>query len=339
MIKLSIIIPVFRIERYLPQCLDSVLALASDKVEIICVNDGSPDGCARILEDYAKRDPRVCIIEQKNRGLSAARNVGVEAARGEYILFVDGDDFVVPDLFAQCFERLDDYPSADVFAVDFCMVFSRDGQYFEKPIFQITQACDGAQGLDFLPKMLSQRRCFWNVWRYIWRRAFLLEHQITFQEGWLCEDVEYTTKVFMARPQIVFFHCPFYRYRIAREDSLMGQTTSKRVHNVVISLENCIRWLDASDFEWKQSLISQYQFELLLTLAQYWELPREERGELSALFRKKLPLFQIGSDGIAHAAYVVCSVMGIPFASLSLSAVKWITRKGRVFWKAATGKR
>lgn len=339
MIKLSIIIPVFRVESYLPQCLDSVLALASRQVEVICVNDGSEDGCERILAGYAERDPRVSVIHQRNMGLSAARNAGVEAARGEYILFIDGDDFVISDLLAQCIERLDAYPSADIFATDFCMVFSKNGQYFEKPIFQITAKCDGAQGLDFLPKMLSRRQCFWNVWRYVWRRAFLLEHQISFKEGWLCEDLEYMTKAFMARPRMVFFHCPFYRYRVAREDSLMGSATVKRIHDAVMSMENCIRWLDASDFEWRQNLISQYQFELLLTIAQYWELPRQERKALETLFRGRLPLFKIGDDAIAHAAYAVLSVAGIPLTSFMLSCAKRVKRKGRAFWRQAAEER
>lgn len=101
---ISVIIPVYNVEKYLHQCMDSVLAQTYKNLEVILVDDGSMDGSAKLCDEYAAKDPRVKVIHQTNLGVSAARNAGLKAARGEYIGFVDGDDYIDPDMFACLFE-------------------------------------------------------------------------------------------------------------------------------------------------------------------------------------------------------------------------------------------
>ncbi len=101
--KVSVIIPVYNVEKYLGECLDSVLWQTLKDIEIICVNDGSTDGSAKMLAEYAAKDPRIRIITQANAGLSAARNVGMDAATGKYIYFLDSDDYIKDDAMEKCF--------------------------------------------------------------------------------------------------------------------------------------------------------------------------------------------------------------------------------------------
>ena len=96
--KVSIIVPVYKVEKYLRRCLDSILSQTFDDFEVICVNDGSPDNSIDILNEYASRDNRFCVVEQENQGLSMARNNGKKLARGEYIYFLDSDDYIHPQL-------------------------------------------------------------------------------------------------------------------------------------------------------------------------------------------------------------------------------------------------
>ena len=103
----SLIVPVYKSEATLGACLDSLLAQTEADIEIICVNDGSPDNCASILESYASRDARICVITQQNQGLSAARNAGMDVARGRIVDFVDSDDTVSPDLCRRLVEVFD----------------------------------------------------------------------------------------------------------------------------------------------------------------------------------------------------------------------------------------
>lgn len=98
--KISVVVPVYNVEKYLPCCIDSILAQTFTNFELILVDDGSPDGCPAICDEYAKRDCRVKVVHQQNQGVSAARNIGLDMTRGEYVCFVDSDDYISQDLFS-----------------------------------------------------------------------------------------------------------------------------------------------------------------------------------------------------------------------------------------------
>ena len=96
---ISVIVPVYKVEPYINHCVDSILAQTYRDFELILVDDGSPDNCGKICDEYAKQDSRVHVIHQENKGVSAARNAGISLAKGEYISFIDGDDYVEKDFF------------------------------------------------------------------------------------------------------------------------------------------------------------------------------------------------------------------------------------------------
>lgn len=100
--KISIVVAVYNIESYLNQCLDSLINQTIKDIEIICVNDGSTDNSQNIINEYSKKDSRIKVINQDNKGISAARNAGIDAATGEYLLFIDGDDYIDLDLCEKC---------------------------------------------------------------------------------------------------------------------------------------------------------------------------------------------------------------------------------------------
>lgn len=100
MCRVSVIVPIYQVEQYLPRCLDSILAQTFTDFELILVNDGTKDGCPAIMDAYARRDSRIRLVHKENGGLSSARNAGLDVARGEYIAFVDSDDYVAPELLA-----------------------------------------------------------------------------------------------------------------------------------------------------------------------------------------------------------------------------------------------
>lgn len=104
--ELSIIVPVYKVEPYLPKCIDSILAQTFTDFELILIDDGSPDRCGEICDEYAKKDSRIVVIHQKNQGVSAARNAGLDAAQGEYIGFVDADDWLEPEMYKSLMDRL-----------------------------------------------------------------------------------------------------------------------------------------------------------------------------------------------------------------------------------------
>lgn len=116
--KLSIVVPVYGVEPYLPKCIDSILNQTYRDFELILVDDGSPDSCGAICEEYAARDGRIHVIHQENQGVSAARNAGLDMARGEYLGFVDPDDWIQPEMYATLISALEEN-QADVAACGF----------------------------------------------------------------------------------------------------------------------------------------------------------------------------------------------------------------------------
>lgn len=127
-IALSIIVPIYKVEAYLPRCIDSILAQTFTDLELILVDDGSPDNCGEICDAYAERDPRVIVLHNENGGPSAARNAGLDAARGTYIGFVDGDDLIHPQMFEILFNTLEE-TGADMAQCDF-QTFSENELHF-----------------------------------------------------------------------------------------------------------------------------------------------------------------------------------------------------------------
>ena len=103
--KISVIIPIYNVEKYLSKCLDSVINQTYKNLEIICVNDGSPDNCHQILEEYKNKDSRIVVIEQENGGEGSARNRGIRAVTGNYIAFVDPDDWVELDFYETAIKK------------------------------------------------------------------------------------------------------------------------------------------------------------------------------------------------------------------------------------------
>ena len=131
--ELSIIVPVYKVEPYLPKCIDSILAQTFSDFELILIDDGSPDRCGEICDEYAARDDRVVVIHRENRGVSAARNAGLDAARGEYIGFVDSDDWIEPEMYQTLVIAAMDR-NASLTACSYCLNDAMPAQTDETPV-------------------------------------------------------------------------------------------------------------------------------------------------------------------------------------------------------------
>lgn len=208
--RFSIIIPVYNVEPYLRECLDSVLGQTFTDWEAICVNDGSTDGSAAILDDYARRDKRFLIIAQPNGGLSAARNTGLAAATGEYVLFLDSDDWVEPTMLKQLAPHCN---STDML----CFACRRTDNGASDPL-QTEQAA----GWDYYNRHALERRevPFVCVWQRCYRRQFLAENRLHFREGILHEDNEFTPRACLAAKTVKVIPDVLYHYRV-RPGSIM----------------------------------------------------------------------------------------------------------------------
>lgn len=226
--KFSIIIPVYNVEPYLRECLDSVLAQTCADWEAICVNDGSTDGSLGILREYAARDGRFVVIDQENSGLSAARNAGIRAAKGEYILFLDSDDWIVQEAL----ERLNNHiEGQDMICFAGQKYSEQDHVYL--PADSLTQT-DYTSGMAYYDAnaLKSYVFPFVCVVLRLYRRAFLREYNLTFKEGIFHEDNLFTPIACYYAGQVSVIPDCLYVYRI-RENSIMTTAQPKRLTDMV----------------------------------------------------------------------------------------------------------
>ena len=195
--KLSIIVPVYNVEKFLPRCLDSLLrqGMEPGEYEVICVNDGSPDNSAVILERYESKYPDIFkIITQENQGLGGARNSGTAIAQGEYVAYLDSDDYVIDNAYSYLLEHFcQDKP--DVLCYELCRVYT-DGQALYdpdvRPDGEVIFDGDGVDAYNRWPLPF--------VWSKLYRRGFLEENKIQ-SEIVICQDEVFNFDVFFHHPR------------------------------------------------------------------------------------------------------------------------------------------
>lgn len=222
----DIVIPVYNVEAYLRQCVDSVLAQNYPAITITLVDDGSTDGSGHICDEYAQKDARVRVVHQQNKGLSGARNAGLALAGGEYIYFLDSDDYIVPDAI-ETLVRAAEAAGADF--VFFDGVNFLDGEN-ESPLprQQYIRRKDYGQGSG--PAMLTalraglEYRC--SVPLLFMRRAALADGQLSFYEGILHEDTLFTFLLFMRSDVVVHVHKALFYRRLRRGSITQNQKTA-----------------------------------------------------------------------------------------------------------------
>lgn len=208
----SIIIPVYGVEAYLPACLDSLLAQTYNNLEIILVDDESPDGCPAICDAYAVQDPRVRVIHKKNGGAASARNVGLDAAQGDFISLVDSDDWVSPN-FIEFLHRLLTETHSDVSVCSFSNVF-QNGRA-ENPIVYPHLAT--VSQVNFLERFLVDWTCGMATNKMY--RTDVLKN-VRYAEGHKIDDEFFTYKAIMNSNQVVISDEVLYWYRM-RQSSVM----------------------------------------------------------------------------------------------------------------------
>lgn len=229
MLKYSVIVPVYNVENYLPRCIDSLLAQNYADLEILLIDNGSNDQSGQICENYAAQFSNITAYHIPNKGVGSARNFGLSKAKGEFICFVDADDYLVGNLFSDVESRLDS--QLDL------LVFSYYNS-IEKNLSEIDRSAkilptEGKKDKsDFIAlfQELFLTDMMYTVWNKIYRREFLEEHQIVFESYELGEDVRFNLSVYQHVNKVFLVKSAYYVYVSGRVDSAMGQYNPNRMN-------------------------------------------------------------------------------------------------------------
>ena len=203
---LSVIIPVYNVEEYLVKCVESILGQTYRTLEVILVDDGSPDASGRICDELAAKDSRIRVIHQKNSGLSRARNAGIEAATGEYITFVDSDDWLEEDGYAHLMTLMEKYRVKLVCGGNFDV----DGETGEKTLGLTPAKEEVITTEEMVARMFLWQGCDSSACDKIYHRSLL--ETFRYPEGRVCEDVAVTYKIVLSTDRAAMSDKPFYNY-------------------------------------------------------------------------------------------------------------------------------
>ena len=244
---LSIIVPVYNVEKYIDECVSSVINDARlNKVEIVLVDDGSTDQSGLICDRYASENPDFIVSYHKcNGGLSDARNYGINKARGEYIAFLDSDDYYPAGTIKQFYDYLP--CQADMYIGYHCVFY--DGNNSLRRHEDIGLLSDGGKlynSFDALERLLDCYPTYgWSACKYVVKKSILINHNLFFKKGILFEDVEWSPRVFRKVQNVAIYREPTYCYRLGRKGSIMNVVnTEKKARDQLATLKSHLIWIE-----------------------------------------------------------------------------------------------
>jgi glycosyltransferase involved in cell wall biosynthesis/CDP-glycerol glycerophosphotransferase (TagB/SpsB family) len=335
--RFSVIVPCFKVQGFLRECLDSVLEQSFQDIEVIAVDDRSPDGCGAILDEYAARDPRVKVLHlPENVGLGRARNAGLPHATGDYLLFLDSDDTLTPGALGAVADRLAETGDPDVLVFDYARTYWWGGMRRNVLAEVLADAGEGTFTAAGQPRILDLLMVVWNK---AYRRDYVTEHGFSFPPGYY-EDTPWTFPVMLSAGHIAALDRICLNYRQRRQGNILS-TTSRKHFDIHDQYERVFAYVDEHPelAHWRPYLHRKMGVHCLDILAKPDRLPPSDRAEF---FRRTAAMFARHRPAGARVDGEV-SVLNGPYAAYlvlrqAARAGRELGRRGTQARQAAAGR-
>ena len=306
-------IPVYNVEKYLRECIDSVIAQSYQNKEIILVNDGSTDNSLEICKEYDLKYPYIKLINKKNGGLSDARNVGILNSTGEYILFLDSDDFWDDTNFLVDLVRyIKKNPEIDYIFFRYKYYLQKRDKYRE-PVFKIDdKEIEGKSGIECLDYILSKMRSFhWYAWAGIVRREFIINNDLFFIKDRLYEDMLWTPQIFIKARLMGFYNKAVYVYRLEREGQITSNVSYKVLEDNIFIATEWYKYLGNSliNDSLKKDLFTNINLRYFYAIRFAGFLSGKEKSEIIKKIKENRNLLKY-SSGKSSVIMFLCKVIG-----------------------------
>lgn len=282
----SFVVPVYNVEQYLRQCVNSILMQSFSDFEIILVNDGSTDHSGEICDEFAQKDQRIRVIHKGNGGLSDARNAGLRVASGEYVLFVDSDDYVSENALADIAESIFAGEKPELVCLECTKVFS-DSKTKVPMNDGITEEINGLRE-DALYLYLAERKKFpAAAWSKAIRRDFLLENELYFDKGRLSEDLEWALRLFVKVSDVWYCPTEYYFYRQKRDGSITNSASEKNFRHICDTekLGDALAKQETNPSK-KKMLFSFMEFMYVSLILGYGKIAKENKKSYKETLKK-----------------------------------------------------
>lgn len=235
-IEVSVVVPIYNVEKYLRQCLESLVNQNFDDYEIILINDGATDNSMKIAQEFEDKYKNIKLISKKNAGLGAARNTGMKYVTGKYVLFVDSDDYVSPEYISELYNVIN--------REDSDIVICSHEKIYENKTEIVNLEVDfnkAYEGIEVLGHLFSRKiRCY--AWDKIYKTELFFNNEVQYLEGRLYEDILATVKLISKSKKISYINKPLYKYRI-REGNITSIKTIKSIIDLNFSIEKVNKYL------------------------------------------------------------------------------------------------
>lgn len=251
-IKFSIIMPVYNVEKYVAQSIESVIKQSYKNWELIIVNDGSTDNSLRICNEYIERDNRIELINKKNSGLSDARNEGLKKSKGEYVIFLDSDDYLEYGCLNKLNENIKN--NIDIYICTFER-FSQNGNKKEFNRYNTLFPNVLGNGQEVLENMYSTNIYESSVWANVYKRRFIENNKLFFTSGLLHEDEEWFLKAMLLANEVKVLDVKLYNTRAGVENSIINSKNYKKNISKIIISDNILRFIN--DIEFDKSILKE----------------------------------------------------------------------------------
>lgn len=281
-VAISVVIPIYNVEKFLPRCLDSVIKQTFSNIEIICINDGSTDKSGAVLAKFAANDARFRIITQENQGLSASRNNGLEVASGNYVFFLDADDYLHPQTLEIFYQTALKSECPVVISQDFCKLgkdrLNTKNYQSENVPFEICKKP--------LPDLYKHRLVSAVVWNKLYRISAL--RRFRFIEGIYFEDWPFTTCVFSNIDKFALIKEKLYMYNTTSPSIVRSPFSIKKIHDYIRGIRHIYNYFTAQEkaAQWEIVRKKRVSRSLKMVLSKIFK-NADNRDDLEAYFKQE----------------------------------------------------
>lgn len=322
MLLISFIIPVFKVESYIHICVNSILRQTYENIELILVDDGSPDACPFICDEYAKIDKRIKVIHKQNGGLSDARNIGLMNATGDYVIFVDSDDFWIHDnLLEKLLVEVKKNNNCDFIGFNCSYYYEERNEYSPWASYDEQLLLQGDK--DALITLLIKTGNFpISACTKIVKRDFLMSNHLFFINGLLSEDIPWTIQVLDAAKSFHMTNLYIYAYRqVVNSSSISHSFNEKHFEDILWIIGFCIDFLNHSSFSLKtrKSLLSFIAYEYCILIGSLYKLPKKYRNDKRKVLKNYTWLLHYMDHPKVQKAAWVYACSGFYFLELVLT--------------------
>lgn len=305
MIKFSVVIPVYKVEEYLDQCVRSVVEQSYPHLEILLVDDGSPDRCGAMCDEWARKDDRIRVIHQENGGLSAARNTGIRHVTGDYVLFLDSDDWweqnTVLDTLAKQLERI----PVDVLSFNYRK--SYDG--ILQPAY-FSEVLPSSRKVENLAQIMKNERWINGACNKALSSKLLKENELYFRLGITSEDIDWTLRVALKAESFAFANVCVFVYR-QHSASISHTVAPKNVRMLCDNVLTCVDLLERADAAKAEALESYVAYQYGTLIYNVANLSKTDRKPLMADVKRLKYLLACSDNSKVRLIYCCSRLLGL----------------------------